>query len=346
MLLGRGGSHGRIGEEVGLAAGQVGRDGRAVAGLAAAQAPLELALPGLEAVAVVKIEQAGFVHRLEGQGFQGRPAGDMLAEVAVDLDGDELAAHGKPVQGLAQVLTSHALDLVGRGDDAVERTMLGNPLGGRFGADFLHAGDVVDGVAHESQIVDDAVRRDAKLGQDTGFIQAFVAHGVDELDVGRDELGQVLVAGGDQHLVTGLGRHAGQGADAIVGLDAGDGEHRPAEEADDLVDGLNLFAQRIRHGGPLGLVLGIPLVAEGGAGGVKDTGGVFGTRVIAQALEHGNHAMDGARGLAVRAAQVWHRVIGAIEIAGTVNQQHQGLIHGGVLCPGGGEGSCQREAGR
>jgi hypothetical protein len=85
------------------------------------------------------------------------------------------------------------------------------------------------------------LRRHAELGLHAVDVQPLVAHGVDQRDLRRHQLRQVLVAGGDQHLVA-LGRgHAGQRADGVVGFDAGHLQHRPAQQAHDFVDGLDLL---------------------------------------------------------------------------------------------------------
>jgi hypothetical protein len=177
----------------------------------------------------------------------------------------------QPVERLAQVLAGHALDAGGGGDHAVERAEVGDPLGGRLRSDLVDARHVVDGVADQRQVVDDALRRHAELGLHAFDVQHLrrLGHGVDQRDAAGDQLRQVLVAGGDQHLVAAGGGHAGERADGVVGLDAGHHQHRPAEQAHHLVDGRDLLAQRVRHRRALGLVLGVPVVAEGRPGASK-----------------------------------------------------------------------------
>jgi hypothetical protein len=55
---------------------------------------------------------------------------------------------------------------------------------------------------------------------------------------------------------------------------------------------------------------------------------VLGADVLAQPLQHVDHAVDGAGRLAVGAAQVGHGVEGAVEVAGAVDQQQDGFAHG------------------
>ena len=59
--------------------------------------------------------------------------------------------------------------------------------------------------------------------------EALVGHGVDHVTRSFDELGEVLVARGDQRLARAPGGVDGQRADHVVGLDAIDHQHRPAE---------------------------------------------------------------------------------------------------------------------
>jgi hypothetical protein len=122
-----------------------------------------------------------------------------------------------------------------------------------------------------------------------------------------------------------VGLH-GQRADHVVGLDALDHQDRPAHVAHHLVDRLDLLAQVFRHRGARGLVLGVHIVAEGLALGVEHAGDVGGREVGAQAAQHVDHAVHRAGRVAVRAAQVGQRVEGAIQVAGTVDEQ-QGILH-------------------
>ena len=210
----------------------------------------------------------------------------MAGQVAVGRDGDEAAALRQPVQRLAQVLAGGTLHRRRGGQHALERTILGDPLRGRLRPDLLDAGHVVDRVADQRQVVDDALRRNAELGDDAGRVEPFVAHRVDQRDVLADELRQVLVAGRDDDLVAGGRRGLAQGADRIVRLDPGHRQHRPAEQLHGLVDRLDLQRQVIGHGRAIRLVVGIPVVAKGPALGVEHTGAERGRVLLAQQLQH------------------------------------------------------------
>ena len=289
---------------------------------------IDLAQPGLEAVARIKTMQRRQVGRAQRQRIQIRPAGDVIGQIAVQPHRDQPLRLRQPVERAAQVLAGAALDAVGRGDHALQRAVLGDPLGRGLRADLLDAGHVVDHIAHQRQVIDDALGRHAELGDHAGRIEPLVAHGVDQRHPVVDQLRQVLVAGGNDHLVTRRSSHARQRADGVVGLDARHHEHRPAQQLDHLVDGLDLLHQRLGHGAAVGLVVGVPLVAKGRAMGVEHAHRVLGLHVLERALQHGHHAVQGPGGRAIRAAKIGQRVVGAVEVAGAVNQQHHGQGRG------------------
>ena len=294
---------------------------------------LELAPHRREAVAVVEGEQPVDVDLAQRERVELGPAEDVAREVAVGDDGDEPAPLRQPVDRLPQVLADDALDLRRRRDHAFERAVLGDPLRRRLRADLLDAGNVVDRIADEGEVVDDPLGRNAELGGDALDVEPLVAHRVDERDVGVDELRQVLVAGRDDDLEAALGGHARDRADRVVGLDAGDGEDRPAEQLDRLDDRLDLLREVVGHRRPRRLVLGIPVVAEGLALVVEDARAVRGRVLLAQQLHHRDDALDRSGRDAAGAAQVGKRVIGAVEVARAVDEQ-QGPIHHAAHCEG------------
>ena len=181
------------------------------AGAVAFRALFELLAPGAESVAHEEVQQALAVHCAQRQRIQPRPARHLGRQIAIGAHGHQPPAGGQPVQRLAQVVADGALDVGRRGDHAVERAVFGQPLDSRLRADLVHAGHVVHRVADQRQVVDDALGRHAELGLHGLDVQHLrrLGHGVDQRDLGRDQLRQVLVAGGDQHLVaTGRGHGA------------------------------------------------------------------------------------------------------------------------------------------
>ena len=129
----------------------------------------------------------------------------------------------------AQVLAHLAADVAGMGDHAVQRAVVGEPLGGGLGADLGHAGDVVDRVAGQGQEIGDQLRRHAEFLPHAGHVEHGVAHGVDQPHPAVHQLRQVLVGGRDQHLLAAAGGAPGQGADHVVRLHAVDHQQRQAE---------------------------------------------------------------------------------------------------------------------
>ena len=66
------------------------------------------------------------------------------------------------------------------GDDVIKRAVLRQPFDGGFGADFPHAGDVINTVAYQYQIIHNQAGWQAELVDDSGFVQNLVGHGVDQ----------------------------------------------------------------------------------------------------------------------------------------------------------------------
>jgi hypothetical protein len=191
---------------------------------------------------------------------------------------------------------------------------------------FGHAGDIVDGVAHQRQVIDDAVRRDAEFRHHARVVELFIAHRVDQHDFVVDQLREVFVARGDNHVHAARRCLHRQRADHIIGFDAVDHQDRPAHVAHCFVDRLNLQAQVVRHRRAGRLVLRVHIVAEGFAFCIEDAGNVRRRVIGPQAAQHVDHAVHRAGRVAVGAAQVGQGVESAVQIAGTVNEQ-EGILH-------------------
>ena len=137
-----------------------------------AGAPAPASAPGssslrqaAEAVALVEVQQAGAVDLAQRQRVERRPARHLRRQVAVGHHGDQLAAGAAASpSALRRFSPTAPLMSVGGGDHAVERAVLGDPLDGGLRPDLLDAGHVVDAVADQRQVVDDALRRHAELG--------------------------------------------------------------------------------------------------------------------------------------------------------------------------------------
>ena len=148
-------------------------------------------------------------------------------------------------------------------------------------------------------------------------------------DLGVDQLRQVLVAGGNHHLVP-----AGRGLRAPACRWRRRPRCRappaPASRAGARPRGwARSAAPAARASARAGPCTRVPVVAEGRALGVEDAGRMLGRVALAQPLHHRHHAVHGAGGKTVAGAQVGHRVVGAVEVAGAVHQQHDLLAHAG-----------------
>ncbi len=231
------------------------------------------------------------------------------------------------IEHRAQVLAYLALDGIGVADHAVEVAVVLDPFRRRLRAALRHPGDVVDAVAHQAQIVDDALRWHAELVLDAGRIEHGAAHGIDQGDALIDELRHVLVAGRDQGAETLLGGARGQGTDDVIGLDLRDLDQRQAHGPDDGLEWVELLAQLIGHRRAIRLVVAEERVAEGGAGCVEDDADVVWRGLVDQLAQHAEHAHQGAGGLALGVGQLRQRMIGAKQVAGGIDEDDSVLGH-------------------
>ena len=261
---------------------------------------------------------------LQGQVFRRR------GQRHIVLQGHQLLRQGQPWQEFTQVFADLALDPGRIVDHPGQRAVLAEPLDGGPGADLGHPGHVIHAVAHERQIIDDAFGRQAELFDHPRAIQIIIVHGVDQMDALVDDLREVLVAGRDDGLDVPLAGLARQGRDHIIGLDAIDAEQRDAQRADNLVQRPDLAGQLIRHGRPVGLVVGKQIIAEGAALGVKDHREIIRPALGQVFSDHIDDAVDRARRRARPIAQAAHGVKGPEQIIRTVHQHHRPVYHGGL----------------
>ena len=162
----------------------------------------------------------------------------------------------------AKALANLAFHLLGPGHDLIEAAELIQPLGRGFRPHLGNARDVIDAIPSEGQQVDDLLRVHAKLFSHPGLIQGGIGHGVHQRHLAGNQLGKVLVGGGNHYgaMGSGLGR---QGADHVVRLNLGDHDEGEAVGPDHLMEGRNLGAQVRVHGGAMRLVLGVKVTAKG-----------------------------------------------------------------------------------
>ena len=264
-------------------------------------------------------------------------------ELHVAPDRDQLLRKRYLIEARPEVLAHLPLDPVGVRDEVLEGPVLGEPPAGCLRPDLRDPGHVVDRVADQGEVVDDGLRRHAELGPDPARVEDRTVHGVDHGDVIVDELGHVLVAGGDEHVEPGLPALLGERADDVVRLDAAYLQNREPERADDGVDGLDLRAQLRGHGRTVRLVLRVPVVAERLALGVEDDRRQLGPNLRLEPLQHVGHAVRGTGRLALGVRERRHRVKRAIQVGGAVHEDEAaaGFGHGTFTCssPGAGDGA-------
>jgi hypothetical protein len=120
------------------------------------------------------------------------------------------------------------------------------------------------------------------------------------------------------------------GRDQIVGLVALELADRDVEGARGLADQRELRDQVFRRLRPVGLVLVVDLVAEGGAAGIEDHRDMIDLGIVEMLHEHAAEAVDRVDRRAVRPRHRRQRVIGAEQVARAVDQIEvlQGLAAG------------------
>ena len=190
----------------------------------------------------------------------------------IAFDGEQTARGRQPIKRLAQISPHHTTDLVSVRHHIIERAELRQPFHRGLGTHLGHARHVIDRIADQRQVIDDAFGPDAEFFFYCGFIERFIGHGVDQHHLRRHQLRDVLVTSGNHyvHAVT-LGG-ARQGTDHVVGFHAFHDQQRPAHGGYRFVQWCDLAHQVIRHRRAIRLVLWVNIVAKGLALGVEHTG--------------------------------------------------------------------------
>ena len=228
---------------------------------------------------------------------------DLERQRHVGLHRDEHAARGQPVLHLAQVLAHHALHFVGVRDHFFERAVLLDQLRGGLRAHLVHAGHVVHRVAHEREVVDDAIGRHAELRLHAGGVELLVVrHGVDPQHPVGHELRQVLVAGGDRPSPSRARARRASTSVPITSSASTPSTTTSGQPSAGMISKSGPICARevLGHRLARGLVFGIDLVAEGLALGIEHRGDIIRGEVLLELLEHAHHAADRARRLARR----------------------------------------------
>ena len=174
---------------------------------------------------------------------------------------------------------------------------------GRLGPHARAAGDIVSGISHQSQDVDELLgRQDAILVVDFFHAQDFLLERVIDLDVGRYQLPEVLVTSdhiGEETLLLGL---VGEGTDDIVGLKAfylKDGDAVGLEDAFDVGHGNEDALGRLVAVGLVGRVVLMPeRLAPWWVKAHGDVAGLFTLEQVLQGVDKAEHGrrVDAGRG--------------------------------------------------
>ena len=203
-------------------------------------------------------------------------------------------------------------------DQQAQGSLLANPS---------HARNVVSLVAHQGQVIDDQLGADAEFGLHPLDVIDAAGHGVDQGHQRANQLGHVLVAGGNHHRPPFARTLPGQGADHVIGLHALNAQQRVAEGTHAGVQRLDLHAQFIRHRRAMGFVLGKQLIAKGRPLGIENHRERAVRVLLAQALKHVQHALHRPGGQALGRGQRRHGVKGAVQVRRTVHQNQRGVRH-------------------
>ena len=226
---------------------------------------------------------------------------------------------------VAQLLV---LNLVGALHHLLDAAELVDELLGGLLPHPRDAGDIVGGVAPETEEVDDLTGiADAEfllhLGDAHDSVGASHAAEAVHLDMLGDELGEVLVGRHHDNLVEA--RELGlvtEGADNVVGLVALAGEDGDAEVADDALHPRQAHLYLFRHRLAVGLVLGVHLVAERRRLQVESHADMCGALAAQQVVERGGEAQHarGVEPLGVDAGNLIQRIVGAVHRRHAVNK--------------------------
>ena len=191
----------------------------------------------------------------------------------------------------------------------------------RLDPDPRDARHVVGRIPRQRLDIDHLVGSDAELLAHLLGADAAVAHRVHHVDAIRHQLHQILVRRQDRDLgAQGLG-FAGVGGDQVVGLVPLHLQARHVEGARRLADEGELGHQIFGRVWPVGLVIGIDVVAESPPRGVENDGEVIGLGVLQQLHQHGAEAEHRVGRRAVAPVHRRQRVIGAENVARSVDQK-------------------------
>ncbi len=240
------------------------------------------------------LEKFGQVIVVRGTGGQGQ---GIEHHGRSRIDRNQVAAQQglfpEGYQVLVQFLFGHGIDLSVK---FVDGTIRFDEVDGRFGSHPGDAGNIVGRIPGKAHHLDHLFGGDPMFLRDKIDIDDLVFHGIPDGMGGGHQLHEILVPGHHDHVEAGLAGLARQGADQIIGLIAGHFEGRNLEPVHDLPDPGELEYHILGHGGPVGLVFRVYVVAEGGAFHVETDRQVLGIFILHQLDEHARKTEHGIGG--------------------------------------------------
>jgi hypothetical protein len=221
----------------------------------------------------------------------------------------------------------------GVGEQAVERRQR-EELGGALVADAGDPGDAVDLVAGEREQLGHAVGQHPELAAHGLGVVQDLGRRIEPPHVGADELGEVLVAGDDPHVVARGGGLRGERREDVVGLGLGAAHDEEAVRNHQLVQPRQLRAEVVGHGRAAALVAGeLGLAARRAGGGVEHDGAEGGALAGEQLAERLREAVQRVRGQPAGGAEVvGDGVPGPVQEPEPVDE-HGALTHGTQATP-------------
>jgi hypothetical protein len=213
-------------------------------------------------------------------------------------------------------------------EERVERAVCGDQLARALLADAGDTLDVVDGVSHQGQHVNDLFGGNAELrlhpfGVVPGAFVARVEHAHARGVV--HELEEVFVSRHDCDRPAVGHRPHRQRPNHVVGFEADVGEHLHTQRLTRLVYERNLFGEIGGHWRTIGFVVVAHLRAERGPRQIERRGNALRVVVGDELAQHRDETVHGVRGAAVRAGQAPYRVVGAIHLVAAVDEKKGGF---------------------
>ena len=256
-----------------------------------------------------------------------RHVANQVGELAVEHHAGQIRA--QRVTDLA----AHRVDVV---DQRLQRAVLDDPFRRRLLAHARDAGQVVARVAAQGGEVGVLLRGQAvfldhgRRGEAGQLADAFAR--IEHRHVVGDQLQRIAVTGDHQHpvaLVFGLRRQRG---DQVVGFEARFGEHRNAQRRKDFLGDVDLTAELVRRGRPVGLVFRVTLGAEGLPRHIERRGHMGGRFVAQQVDQHRGEPVDRVGGQPALGLEILgrQRVEGPVRQRIAVQQHQRRLVVSGL----------------